>query len=106
MRRQAILAINEMIEKARPISMEPTMRSKRTERRSLKAQMLVMAIHVFNNQLLRVHAATINITAKYQKFYSIIYLKPYKYSHWLSLNDTYSIHLQKMIMVPLLNKYY
>ena len=81
------MAINEMIEKARPISMEPTMRSKRTERRSLKAQMLVMAIHVFNNQLLRVHAATINITAKYQKLFSY-----FIWNHIQSLAITY-IHL-------------
>ena len=101
------MAINEMIEKARPISMEPTMRSKRTERRSLNAQMLVMAIHVFNNQLLRVHAATINITAKNQKFYLILYLKSYTVIGYHSMTLTqyiYSIHLRKMIMGPLLNK--
>ena len=39
-----------------------TMRSKRTDRRSLNAQILVMAIHVFNSQLFLVHAAMISIT--------------------------------------------
>ena len=39
-----------------------TIRSKRTDRRSLNAQILVMAIHVFNSQLFLVHAAMISIT--------------------------------------------
>ena len=77
------MASNEMIEKVRPTSMEPTIRSKRTDRRSLKAQMLVMAIHVFNSQLFRVHAAITKITVN---TYSIIHIHTYIYMRTVMMN--------------------
>ena len=67
----------EMTEKANPTSMDPTMRSKRTDLKSLNVQTLVIAIHVFKSQDFRRQVAMRRRTEKVKKNLVLLNERPY-----------------------------